>query len=104
MHRIILVTSFLLFGSLLLAQTTLNNDSDIKLIKAGLSDDLIVSTVNAAPGAYDASADGLIALKSGGASDKVISAIVLRASSPTPAAQASVSPTLRLLSQSPQGS
>jgi hypothetical protein len=92
MRRIVLATSFLLFGSLLLAQTALNNDSVIKLVKAGLSDDLIVSTVNAAPGAYDASADGLIALKAAGASDKVVSAIVLRASSLTPPAQASVPP------------
>jgi len=91
-HRVALATSFLVFGSLLLAQTAFNNDSVIKLIKAGLSDDLIVSTVNAAPGSYDASADGLIALKAAGASDKVVSAIVLRASSPAPAAQASVSP------------
>jgi len=82
MHRIVLATFLSLFGSLLLAQTALNNDSVIKLIKAGLSDDLIVSTVNAAPGSYDVSADGLIALKAGGASDKVVSAIVLRASSP----------------------
>jgi hypothetical protein len=92
MRRIVLATSVFLFGFLLVAQTALNNDSIIKLIKAGLSDDLIVSTVNAAPGAYDASADGLIALKAAGASDKVVSAIVLRASSPTPAAQASVPP------------
>jgi hypothetical protein len=92
MHRVLLTTSFLLFGSLLLAQTALNNDSVIKLVKAGLSDDLIISTVNAAPGTYDASADGLIALKTAGVSDKVVSAIVLRASSPPPAAQASVPP------------
>jgi hypothetical protein len=92
MHRVVLATSFLLFGSVLFAQTALNNDSVIKLIKAGLSDDLIISTVNAAPGAYDASADGLIALKAAGASDKVVSAIVLRASSPALPAQASVPP------------
>jgi hypothetical protein len=92
MRRVVLATSFFLLGSFLLAQTALNNDSVIKLIKAGLSDDLIISTVNAAPGTYDASADGLIALKAAGASDKVVSAIVLRASSPTPSTQASAPP------------
>jgi hypothetical protein len=76
------------FCPLLLAQQAsgnakqgLNNDAVIKLINAGLSDDLIVSTINALPGAYDTSPDGLIALKTARASDKVISAIVLKTSS-----------------------
>ncbi|MGA2085883.1 MAG: DUF2846 domain-containing protein [Terracidiphilus sp.] len=68
------------------AQKALNNDSVIKLVKAGLSDDLIVSAINASPGTYDTSADGLIALKTAGASDKVLSAIVQKASPPPPAA------------------
>jgi hypothetical protein len=66
------------------AQSALDNSAVIKLVKAGLSDDLIISTVNATPGKYDTSADGLIALKAGGASDKVVSAIVLKASSLQP--------------------
>ena len=70
----------LLACSVLTAQQTLNNDSIIKLVKAGLSDDLIVSTVNASPSAYDTSANGLIALKSAGASDKVVAAVVTRSS------------------------
>jgi hypothetical protein len=89
----------LAFCPLLLAQQAmggatqeLNNDSVIKLIKAGLSDDLIVSTINALPGAYDTSADGLIALKTARASDKVISAIVLRTSFPASTAKAPVAP------------
>lgn len=76
--------------SLLLAQQVMNNDSVIKLCKAGLSDDLIVSTINASPGAYDTSANGLIALKTAGASDKVVGAIVLKASGGSPAASAAV--------------
>jgi S1-C subfamily serine protease len=67
---------------LLLAQQVMNNDSVIKLCKAGLSDDLIVSTINASTGKYDSSADGLVALTSAGVSDKVIAAIVQRASVP----------------------
>jgi hypothetical protein len=70
---------------LLFAQQALNNDAVIKLVKAGLSDDLIVSTVSASAGAYDISADGLIALKSAGVSDKVVAAIVAKASAPAPA-------------------
>jgi hypothetical protein len=68
----------------------LNNDSVIKLINSGLSDDLIVSTINALPGVYDTSPDGIIALKTARASDKVISAIVLKTSSPASAAKAPV--------------
>jgi hypothetical protein len=47
-------------------------------VKAGLSDDLIVTTINGSVGNYDTSANGLIALKGAGASDKVVSAIVIK--------------------------
>ena len=76
---------FLAFCPVLIAQQSMNNDAVIKLVKAGLSDDLIVSTISASPGAYDATANGLIALKGAGASDKVVTAIVMKASgAPTP--------------------
>src|ERR1700738_862971 len=76
----------LLLASVLVAQQTLNNDAVIKLIKAGLSEDLILTTINASPGNYDTSAKGLIALKGAGASDKVVAAIVVKASGGQPAA------------------
>jgi hypothetical protein len=86
---------FLAFCSILVAQSALNNDSVIKLVKAGLSEDLIVSTINGAPGSYDTSADGLIALKTAGASDKEVAAIVSKsggapAEAPQPVAPADV--------------
>jgi hypothetical protein len=84
MRKSFLALVFLALCPLLLAQQSLNNDSVIKLAKAGLSDDLIVSTINASPGTYDTSADGLIALKSAGVSDKVVSALVAKAASPAP--------------------
>ncbi|MGD0800214.1 MAG: hypothetical protein ABR906_02745 [Terracidiphilus sp.] len=85
MRKNILAVVFLAICPLAFAQQTLNNDSIIKLVKAGLSDDLIVTTINAQPGSFDVSTDGLIALKSAGASDKVVAAIVLKAASaPTP--------------------
>ncbi len=58
------------------AQQGLNNDSIIRMVGAQLSDDVIVTTINASPGAYDTSPEGLIALKQAGVSDKVIAAIV----------------------------
>jgi hypothetical protein len=70
---------------LLIAQEVLNNDAVIKLVKSGLSEDLIITTVKASPGNYDTSADGLIALKNGGVSDKIVTAIMLKAAGGTPA-------------------
>ena len=79
---------FLTFCPLLLAQQSLNNDSVVKLVKAGLSEELIVNTINTQPGTYDVSTDGLIALKGAGVSDKVVSAIVTKTAGSAPAATA----------------
>ena len=71
------ILTFVLLSScpVLFAQEALNNQSVIKLVKAGLSEDLIVTTINSSSGNYDTSANGLIALKKAGASDKVIAAV-----------------------------
>ncbi len=69
----------------LLAQQALTNESVIKLAKAGLSDDVIVSTINASTGNFDISPDSLIAFKSAGVSDKVIAAVVAHAPAPNTA-------------------
>ena len=64
----------------------MNDAAVIKLLKAGLSDDLIVTTIDASPGKYDASADGLAALQNAGADSKVISAVLMKsAPGPPPA-------------------
>jgi hypothetical protein len=88
LRKFILAVIFLSIYPLLAAQQALNNDAILKLVKAGLSDDLIVSTINAQAGTYDISTDGLIALKAGGVSDKVVAAIVTKATAPAPAAAA----------------
>jgi hypothetical protein len=84
MRKGLVALLFLAFTSLLTAQQALNNDSVIKMVKAGLTDDVIVATINANPGAYDASPDGLIALKQAGVSNKVIDAIVAKSSASAP--------------------
>jgi hypothetical protein len=83
-----LAVLFLSACSLLAAQQVMNNDAVIKLVKAGLSDDLIVITISSSPGAYDTTADAIIALKTGGASDKVIAAVLAKSAVPTPASAA----------------
>jgi hypothetical protein len=75
-------------------QPSLNDDAIGKLAKAGLSDDLIISTIVAQSGAYDTSVDGLIALKRAGVSDRVVAVIVAKTvgtasvPAPTPATAA----------------
>jgi hypothetical protein len=93
MRKSFIALVFLAFCPLLVAQQALTNDGVIKLVKAGLSDELIVSTINGSAGQYDTSADGIIALKTAGVSDKVVAAIVMKASAPAPAAAAPAAPS-----------
>lgn len=86
MRKGFLAVVLLLVCPILSAQQAQTNDSIIKMVKAGLSDDLIVTTINGTPGNYNTSADGLIALKGAGVSDKIVAAMVARANAPaTPA-------------------
>jgi hypothetical protein len=94
MRKSLLSFVFLALCSLLAAQQALNNDAVIKLFKAGLSDDLIIATINAQPGTYDVSTDGLVALKASGVSDKVVAAILTKGSAP--AAPPAAPPTAAL--------
>lgn len=89
MRKCVFALLILVVCPFLVAQQAMNNDAVIKLVKAGLSDDVIVSTINASPGTYDTSTNGLIALKTAGVSDKVIAAIVVRAAAPPAPAVAS---------------
>jgi len=58
------------------AQEILSNDSVLKMVKAGLSEDVIVSVVNSQPGVYTVTPDALVALKNAKVPSKVISAMV----------------------------
>lgn len=57
-------------------QTKMTNDSVIRMVKAGLSDDLIVQTITDQPGQFTTDADALVTLKQAGASERVIQAMV----------------------------
>jgi hypothetical protein len=76
MSKVVIAVGFLV---LLLGQQTLNNDSVVNLMKAGFSEDVIISAINRSLGSYDTSVDGLIALKNAGLTNKEISAIVAKA-------------------------
>ena len=72
--------------ALCFAQAVLTNDSIIKMVKAGLGESIVLSTINSQPGRYQTGADDLIALKSAGVSDKIISAMLAAGSNAAPPA------------------
>ncbi len=89
MRGIIWGLALVLFATLSMAQQAMSNDSVIKMVKAGLSDEIIIATVNAQPGQYDTSVSGLVALKQTGVDDRVTAALISRAASLTSGSQAS---------------
>jgi|HubBroStandDraft_1064217.scaffolds.fasta_scaffold31717_1 hypothetical protein len=64
------------FASLLLAQDPLTDDAVFKMVKAGLSDEIVVTAINQQPGRYSVSPDDLVALKNAGVSEKVLAAML----------------------------
>jgi hypothetical protein len=54
----------------------MDNDSVMKMAKAGLGDDLVIETINTQPGQYVVDANALVTLKGAGVSDRVITAMI----------------------------
>jgi hypothetical protein len=75
------------------AQQAMDNDAIMKLAKSGLSEDLIVQTINASPGHYNTGTDALIALKTAGITDKEIGAMLSKNANPSGAAPATAAVT-----------
>jgi hypothetical protein len=90
MRNGIITAVLLLLCPVLFAQEALDNATVVKLAKAGLSEDLIVTTINSSPGKYDTSANGLIALKKAGVTDKEVAAMLLKVSGVSAATSAPV--------------
>jgi hypothetical protein len=103
MRKSLIAVVLLTLCSLVVAQQELNNGAVIKLTKAGLSDDLIVTTINSQAGTYDTSTDALIALKSAGVSDKVVAAIVAKNLGNAPVSPAPVEGVSRATQSPAQG-
>jgi hypothetical protein len=72
----------------LLAQETLTNQSVVEMVKAGLSERVIIAKIRTSPTKFDTSTDALIALKKNGVSEKVIEAIMSPSAPPAAAAPA----------------
>src|SRR3982074_503549 len=67
------------------AQEVLTNQSIVEMVKAGLSERVIVAKIRTSPTNFDVRTDALIALKKNGVPEKVIEAI-LSPSAPAAAA------------------
>ena len=75
------------------AQDVLNNDSIIKMVKAGLGEGVVVSMVQSQPGKYSLTADDLVKLKQQGVPDKVMAAMVSKGTAgPAPATSPAAPP------------
>ena len=82
------------------AQALMSNDTVLRMHTAGLSDDLIVQTVNTQPGQYETGPDTLIELRRQGLSNDVLAAMMARARHPLPKATRSL-PTQTLPATAP---
>src|SRR5262245_19688248 len=61
------------------AQTPMTNETVIKMVKAGLSEDIVLGSIKNQPPGFSVEPDDLIALKKAGVSDKVVAAMLERA-------------------------
>src|SRR5260370_17870093 len=65
-------------------QDTLTNDAVLKMLKAGLSESIVISMVQSQPGRYALTTDDLVQLKQHGVSDKILAAMITKASGAPP--------------------
>lgn len=85
--RYLTLPLFLLGGALVAAPMT--NDDVVKLVRAGLDDGIIITSIQNCEPNFDTSSDGLIALSEAKVSKAVVTAIIQRASGKAAPAAAS---------------
>lgn len=76
MKRIALIAVFWAFAAI--GQEPMNNEGIIKLVKSGLTEELILNVIRQQPGTYVLGAAELIALKDAGVSEKLIGAMLAK--------------------------
>jgi hypothetical protein len=77
------IVLLLVVCTLAICQSPLDNAAILKLVQAGIGEDAIVGMVNQQPGRYSLSANDIIALKTAGVSDKILSAMIVRSGAAT---------------------
>ncbi|MHB1672864.1 MAG: hypothetical protein ACYCSP_01300 [Acidobacteriaceae bacterium] len=83
--RIIFVILAICLGVASAQQFTNTNDSVIKMVKAGMSDSIVISTIDSQPAHFSLTANDLIALKQAGVSDAVMAAMIAKSNPAAPA-------------------
>ena len=86
-----------------LAQDVMTNQSVVDMLKAGLTERVIVAKIRTSATNFDVSTEALIALKKGGVPEKVIEAMMspTAAASPAPAAPAGAPPAASVAAVAP---
>ena len=74
-HIIVVISLFIAISTMAPAQDAMTNSSVKDMVKAGLSEQVIVEAVNQHPGQYTLSPDDLISLRAAGVPDGVLSAM-----------------------------
>lgn len=83
--RVIFVILAVCLGVASAQQFTNTNDSVIKMVKAGMSDSIVISAIDSQPAHFSLTANDLIALKQAGVSDAVMAAMIAKNSPAAPA-------------------
>jgi hypothetical protein len=101
MKKLLALPLLVIFLGCLSAQDVLTNDSVAKLVKAGLSEEIILNMVKTQPAKFDTGADQIVALKSANVSDKIINAMVLRGDKQRPTLAAGSSGVIKIQNRTP---
>ena len=81
LRALVLFVPLLAFTAPLAANAApMTNDDVIKMVRGGLGEATVVQAINASEPAFDTSPDGLVRLKQGGVSDRIIQQILARPS------------------------
>ena len=92
MKKAFLLSALLVSAILAQSQKTLTNQEIIKLVTAGMDEDLITGVIASQPSSFLLAPDDLIALKGAGVSQKVIAAMVAKGSGPGASSTPSAGP------------
>lgn len=85
---VLVVPLLMMLSAAVFAQEVLTNQSVVEMVKAGLSERVIIAKIRTSPTNFDTHTDALIALKKNGVSEKVIEAIMSPSSAPAASAAA----------------
>ena len=93
---LILVAAVVLLGGGVHAQEILTNDAVITMVKAGLSESLVLAKIRATTTRFDLRAETLVGLKAAGVPERIIETMLIPGGpgfAPTPAPAAAMAPS-----------